>query len=139
MRRLFIVSVLVASLTAASVATALANPRVDGSCPAGPAGFERVDRDGWWANVVAGFSVAGIPVYESDGTTYTEEFEAFAEAWGGFESGEEFKDWVLGDMWAGLDLNSNGFLCMKPMPVTTPGLGNPGYYFNGIDDRVQGR
>jgi hypothetical protein len=137
MRRLFVVTVLTAALTAASVATAFAKPPTDAACPTAASGFERVDRAGWWANIVDGFATAGIAVYEGDGSTYTPEFEAFALAFGGFESGQAFVDWILGPMWAGLDLNDNGFLCMKPMPVTTPGLGNPGYYFNGIDDRVQ--
>ena len=137
-RRLIVVTVLVSALMTVSVATALAHPQVDGTCPTAAAGFERVDRDGWWDNVVAGFATAGIDVYEADGTTYTEAFEDFAMDWG-FTGADDFKDWILGEQWDQFDKNQNEYLCMKAMPVTTPGLGNPGYYFSAIDDRVQGR
>ncbi len=100
------------------------------SCPAGASAFERVDVDRWWDRSVEGFAEMGIAVYEADGVTFSAEYEAFAIA-AGFSSAAETEFFVKVVQWAGLDLNQNGYVCMKDLP-NTPGI--PAFIFNGIDD-----
>jgi hypothetical protein len=130
MRRLFSAIALAALLSVPLSATALAaKPPL--SCPAGSSGFELVDRDMWWDMTVGGFEDAGIDVYESDGTTFTEEFDEFAASFG-FGDGAGLESFVRVTQWAGIDHNANGLLCIKDRPNTR---GNPPYFFGGVDDQ----
>lgn len=102
------------------------------TCPAAASGFERVDRDGWWDVTVQGFAEEGISVYEWDGETYSDQFEAFAVAFG-FASAAEAEFWVRYVQWAGIDRNQNDYACIKDLPNTPS---RPGFVFNGTDDRA---
>ena len=130
MRRMLL-SVVAATLLLAAITTVALGAKPSNGCPSDASGYFRVDRDGWWNETVAGFELAGIPVYEADGTTFTAEFDAFAAAFG-LVDGAGLEAFVRGPQWDTFDKNQNDFTCMKPRPVTP---GNPGYLFNGIDDQ----
>ena len=131
MRRSLVSLALAASLSVTLSATALgAKPPL--SCPAAASGFQLVDRDMWWDMTVAGFEEAGIDVYESDGTTFTAEFNEFAASFG-FGDGAGLEFFVRVTQWAGIDHNDNGLLCIKDWPNTP---GTPPYFFGGVDDQA---
>ncbi|MGH9276014.1 MAG: hypothetical protein ACRDZU_15325 [Acidimicrobiales bacterium] len=132
MRRLTISSIIGLLLVAATTTGALAAKPAP-SCPPEASGYFSVDIDTWWEITVEGFETEGIPVYEADGVTYTEEFDAFAAAFG-FGDGAGLEGFVRGPQWDKIDRNGNGLACMKRR-ATTPGVGNPAYFFNGVDDR----
>jgi hypothetical protein len=135
MRR-FVTGIALACLLAGTFSsTALAAKSDTFMCPSSNSDWLRVDRDNWWARTVAGFGVAGITVYESDGQTFTAAFNAFAVS-NGYADGQAVKDFVFGDQWDGYDLNANGFVCMKDYPINRA---NPGYLFGGKDDKVPDR
>jgi hypothetical protein len=129
---------LVPSLLAATILLALSagvaiGAKPSNGCAATTSGYFLVDRDGWWEETVLGFEAEGIPVYEPGGTTFTEEFDAFAAAFG-LVNGAGLEAFVRGAQWDAFDHNQNGFTCMKPRH-TSSGVGNPAYFFNGVDDR----
>ena len=132
MRRLVLSAVAAALLIAATATAALAVKPSNG-CPSETSGFFLVDRDLWWDVTVAGFEAEDIPVYEADGTTFTAEFNAFAADFG-LVDGAGLEAFIRGEQWDAFDHNQNGFTCMKARP-TTPGVGNPAYFFNGVDDQ----
>ena len=78
------------------------------SCPSSTSGYFLVDVDGWWDVTVDGFEAEGIPVYESDGVTYTDEFNAFAVGFG-LADGAELEAFVRGPQWESIDRNGNGW------------------------------
>ena len=124
--RLVLLSIL-ALATSLLVATPTLGAKPVGSCPAEPAGFVQVDRDAWWDRTVLGFENEGISVY--DNGDFTEEFDEFAAEFG-FGDGAGLEFFVRVTQWDALDLNSDGFLCMKDRPNTP---GNPDYFFTGVD------
>ena len=131
MRRLLLSTLAAMFLLIGTSAIAL-GVKPTNSCPSSTSGYFLVDVDGWWDVSVAGFEAEGIPVYEADGVTYTDEFNAFAVGFG-LADGAELEAFVRGPQWEGIDRNANGLGCMKARP-TTPGNGNPAYFFNGTDD-----
>lgn len=132
MRRL-VVSAVAAALLLSASATAAFGVKPSNGCPSEASGFFLVDRDLWWDVTVEGFEAEGIPVYEADGTTFTAAFNAFAANFG-LVDGAGLEAFVRGAQWDAFDHNGNGFTCMKRRP-TTPGVGNPAYVFNGVDDQ----
>lgn len=131
MRRL-VLSTVAAAVVLSVSATMVLGAKPSQGCGASPSGYFVVDRDQWWNITVDGFVAEGITVYESDGTTFTAAFDAFAEAVG-FGSGAGLEHFVRVDQWAGMDHNDNGLVCMKRRPITP---GNPAYFFNGVDDQA---
>lgn len=131
MRRLIHSTLAATFLIAASSGIAL-SAKPANSCPSETSGYFLVDVDGWWEVTVEGFETEGIPVYESDGVTYTDDFNEFAVGFG-LAGGAELEAFVRGPQWEGIDRNGNGRGCMKARP-TTPGNGNPAFLFNGTDD-----
>ena len=75
MRRLLLSTLAATLLLCATSAIAL-GVKPTNSCPSSTSGYFLVDVDGWWDVSVAGFEAEGIPVYEADGVTYTDEFNA---------------------------------------------------------------
>ena len=132
MRRLILSAAAAALLLAATASVGLGVKPSNG-CPSETSGFFLVDRDGWWEVTVAGFETEGIPVYEPGTATFTAAFNAFAADFG-FGDGAGLEAFVRGPQWDAFDHNQNGLTCMKARP-TTPGVGNPAYFFNGIDDQ----
>ncbi len=132
MRRL-LRSLLAATILLALTATTVIGAKPSTGCASASSGFFLVDRDGWWAETVDGFEAEGIPVYEADGVTFTAEFDAWAAGFG-LADGAALEAYVRGPQWDAFDHNQNGFTCMKRRP-TTPGVGNPAYIFNGVDDQ----
>lgn len=132
MRRLILPAAAAGLLLAATTSVALGVKPSNG-CPSETSGFFLVDRDLWWDVTVAGFETEGIHVYEADGMTFTAAFDAFARAFG-LDDGAALEAYVRGAQWDAFDHNQNGFTCMKARP-TTPGVGNPAYVFNGVDDQ----
>lgn len=132
MRR-FLTLLLVVALTLVvlPIGSALAD-KPSNTCPAEESGYLMVDKDGWWGRTVAGFEIAGIDVYEIDETTFTDEFNDFAADFG-FGDGAGLEFFVKYTQWAQIDLNDNGYVCMKDRPHTP---GNPPYFFDGIDDQA---
>lgn len=130
MRRL-VLSAVAAAVVLSLSATMVLGAKPSQGCAAGPSGYFIVDRDEWWDITVDGFVVEGFEVYEADGT-FTEAFDAFAEA-AGFGDGAGLEHFVRVDQWAGIDHNDNGLVCMKRRPITP---GNPAYFFNGVDDQA---
>ena len=130
MRRLVLSTLTALVLVGASSAVALAVKPLH-SCPSSTSGYFLVTVDGWWDVTVEGFEAEGIPVYETDGT-YTDEFNEFAVGFG-LADGAALEAFVRGPQWEGIDRDGNTFGCMKARP-TTPGKGNPAYFFNGTDD-----
>ena len=131
MRRLVLSMLAAALLICGSSAAALAAKPLH-SCPSAPSGYFLVTIDQWWDETVDGFEAEGIPVYEADGVTYTEEFDEFAVGFG-LADGAALEAFVRGPQWEGIDRDGNTLACMKARP-TTPGNGNPAYFFNGTDD-----
>ena len=131
MRRVLLV-LCAALLLAAAAGPVAAAGKPAQTCPAAQSGYFLVDADEWWDITVAGFVAEGITVYESDGMTFTEEFDEFAAAVG-FGDGAGLEAFVRVEQWAGIDHNDNGLVCMKRRPVTP---GNPAYFFNGVDDQA---
>jgi hypothetical protein len=125
-------AIVAATLLTVSVTTVALADKPANTCGAAPSGFFLADRERWWSETVAGFIVAGITVYEGDGVTFTDEFEELALAMG-FADAAAMKDWILGEQWAALDHNQNGWLCMRLLPITP---GNPGYFFAAADDQA---
>lgn len=132
MRRMLLQAAAAALLLTATASVAVAVKPSNG-CPPETSGYFLVDRDGWWEVTVAGFEAEGIPVYEADGVTFTAAFNAFAADFG-LVDGAGLEAFVRGPQWDAFDHNKNGFTCMKARP-TTPGVGNPAYFFNGVDDQ----
>lgn len=131
MRRLVLALSAAALLTVSLTGGALAaKPRL--SCPAEASRLLLVDKDEWWNRTVAGFETEGIDVYEADGTTFTQEFDEFAAAYG-FGDGAGLEYFVRETQWAHLDKNDNGLLCMQDRPHTP---GNPAFFFTGMDDQA---
>lgn len=99
-----------------------------------------VNVDGWWVRTVDGFDAEfayqqlGFTVYEGGGHSgpFTDQFDQFA-ADIGFGDGAGLEYFVKVTQWAVIDLNDNGWVCMKERPHTP---GNPYYYFNGVDDQA---
>ena len=122
---------LVAALSIA--APAAAAPPV-GACPAHSSGYFIVDQQEWWDITVEGFEAEGISVYvDGDPANgFTAEFDVFAAA-AGFGSAQGLYDFVWITQWQKLDKNGDLQLCMKRRPVT---VGNPAYFFNGIDNSM---
>lgn len=131
MRRVSLAFAIAVMLASAAVPVAAAGKPTQ-TCGAAASGYFIVDRDQWWDITVAGFEAEGIPVYESDGVTYTAAFDEFA-AGAGFGDGAGLEAFVRVEQWAGIDHNDNGLVCMKRRPVTR---GNPAYFFNGVDDQA---
>ena len=130
MRRI-ISAVLGSALLLSSAVPALAvQPARD--CPNERSGWMKVDPAGWWAESVAGFEIAGIPVYVGGDPAngFTAEFDALAVAFG-FADGQAFQDFILGEQWDGINGNADGFVCMKALPLNPA---NPGYFFGAIDN-----
>ena len=132
MRRLIHSTLAATFLIAASSGIAL-GAKPTNSCPSETSGYFLVDVDGWWDVTVDGFEAEGIPVYESDGVTYTDAFNEFAVGFG-LADGAELEAFVRGPQWESIDRNGNGWGCMKARP-TTPGNGTPAFLFNGMDER----
>ena len=132
MPRRFIVSTLAAALLLVSSAAVALAAKPSNGCPADSSGYFLVDIDGWWENTVLGFEIAGIPVYEDDGETFTAEFNEFSAAFG-LVDGAGLEAFVRGPQWDAFNKNETPFVCMKARPVTP---GNPGYLFNGVDDQA---
>lgn len=122
----------VAIMLATAVVPVAAAGKPAQTCGAAASGYFIVDRDEWWDITVAGFEGEGIPVYESDGVTYTAAFDEFA-AGAGFGDGAGLEQFVRVEQWAEIDHNDNGLACMKSRPHTP---GNPAYFFNGVDDQA---
>ena len=129
MRRISILLAVV--LLAAAAAPVAAAGKPSNTCGDAASGYFVVDVDEWWAITVDGFLAAGLTVYETDGVTYTDEFNDFAAA-AGFGNGAGLEAFVRVEQWAGIDHNANGLVCMKRRPITP---GNPSYFFNGVDDQ----
>ena len=127
MRRL-LVSVSVVAVSALALTSAAVAAKPVGSCPAAASGFVQVDRDAWWDRTVEGFENEGITVYE-DGS-FTEEFDQFMMQFG-FAGGAALEDFVRGAQWDAIDLNRDGFVCMKDRPNTP---GNPDFFLTGVDN-----
>jgi hypothetical protein len=128
MRRLITAAILGLLLVGTLAATTLAAKPAP-SCPSEASGYFPVDIDEWWEITVEGFEAEGIGVYEADGVTFTEEFDAFAASFG-FGDGAGLEAFIRGPQWDKIDRNGNGIGCMKRR-----GAGNPAYFFNGVDDR----
>lgn len=125
----------VAVLTTSLVPTAAFAAKPTYTCPASPAGFERVTVERWWERTVEGFETEGIPVYENDGITFTEVFNNFSADFG-FGDGQGLKDFIFGPQWERINKNGdegNVHVCMKSLPRTP---GNPAYLFVGVDDNA---
>jgi hypothetical protein len=122
-----------AALLLAATASVAIGAKPSNGCPPETSGYFLVDRDRWWDETVAGFEAEGIPVYEADGTTFTAEFNAFAADFG-LVDGAGLEAFVRGAQWDAFDHNQNGLTCMKPRH-SSPGVGNPAYFFNGVDDQ----
>ncbi len=132
MPRRVIVSALAAALLLVSSASIALAAKPSNGCPADPSGYFLVDIDGWWDNTVLGFEIAGIPVYEDDGVTFTAAFNEFSAAFG-LADGAALEAYVRGPQWDAFNKNETEFVCMKSRPVTP---GNPGWKFNGVDDQA---
>jgi hypothetical protein len=132
MRRPFLLAAAAAMLLSVTLTGAVLGAKPPASCPAAPSGWERVDVDEWWDRTVAGFEEAGIDVYESDGTTFTQEFDEFAAAFG-FGDGAGLEFFVRVTQWAQIDKNENDLVCMKDWPNTP---GTPPFFFGGVDDQA---
>ena len=78
-------------------------------------GYFLVDVDGWWDITVDGFEIAGIPVYEEDGETFTDEFNDFGAAFG-LVDGAGLEAFVRGPQWDAFNKNETPFVCMKAGP-----------------------
>ena len=131
MRRLMLAAI-IGVLLALSLVTVTLGAKPERGCPAEASGFFRTDRDAWWERTVEGFEAEGITVYESDRTTFSAEFDAFAAELG-FDDGAGLESFVRVTQWDAFDHNANGFVCMKERPVTP---GNPAYFFTGVDDQA---
>jgi len=131
MRRMA-VSTFAAGLLLVLSATIAVAAKPNHTCPATPSGYFLVDQNGWWDTTVEGFEVAGIPVYEGDGVTFTAAFNAFSASFG-LVDGAGLEAFVRGPQWDAFNKNETPFVCMKWRPVTP---GNPGYLFNGVDDQA---
>lgn len=127
-----LVASLVLTAALSSVATAT---KPSYGCPADASGYMLVDRDAWWDITVDGFAIAGIPVYEADGVTFTAAFDAFAAA-AGFGDGAGLEAFIRGAQWAIVDKNGNDYACLKLRQVNP---GNPGYFVVGVDDNASKR
>ncbi|NJD28401.1 MAG: hypothetical protein FIA92_08895 [Chloroflexi bacterium] len=123
-------------LGAAALVTMTAFPALavkpDGQCPTAESGFVLVDQEGWWNETVAGFALAGIPVYVGGDPNagFTVDFDAFAVGWG-FADGQALYEYILGPQWDRLNINGDAYLCLRHPPVNPS---NPGYFFTGIDN-----
>jgi hypothetical protein len=124
-------SVLAASLVSVLAVSSVSAAKPTNTCAAAASGYFVVDVEEWWAITVAGLEAEGIPVYESDGVTYTAAFDEFAAA-AGFGDGAGLEDFVRVAQWQAIDHNGNDLVCMKRRPITP---GNPAYFFNGVDDQ----
>ena len=95
-------------------------------------GWFPVDRDGWWTNTVSGFEAEGIPVYEPDDVTFTEEFEQFVADVLGFADAESLEAYIRGEQFASIDKNQDDVVCMRSIP----GRGALAYLFGAMDNHV---
>ena len=131
MRRIpLVIAVLLLAAVAAGPVAGAGKPVQ--TCGNAASGYFVVNVDEWWDITVDGFEAAGLTVYETDGVTFTAEFDAFAAS-AGFGDGAGLEHFVRIEQWAGIDHNGNGLVCMKTRPITP---GNPAYFFNGVDDQA---
>lgn len=130
MRPLLALPLAVAMLVGSAVPTIAVKPARN--CPNDSSGWVKVDPAGWWAETVEGFGLAGITVYVGGDPAngFTAAFDAFAVDVG-FVDGQAFFEFIVGEQWDGIDVNQDGFACMKPTPINPA---NPGYFFNSIDN-----
>jgi hypothetical protein len=132
MRRIVSATFALALLVGSTLPAAAAQPARN--CPNDHSNWMKVDRDGWWANSVAGFGIAGITVYVGDDPAngFDPEFDAFAVDFG-FADGQALFDFILGEQWDDIDRNGDGLVCMKAKPINPA---NPGFFFGAIDNRA---